>query len=107
MFQQVKLRLEPSRRDKHSPTTHNTTCPTSIKTSTSRKSWRPTDEIKCLKVCFNLFDTKKQDFPSADNLGEIMLAMGFRPTEEELKSPLLEIEEDGSGSKDFDEFCEM
>merc|ERR1711913_230400 len=44
------------------------------------------DEIKCLKVCFDLFDTKKQDFLSADDLGEIMRAMGFRPTEEELKS---------------------
>merc|ERR1711963_65794 len=29
------------------------------------------DEIKCLKVCFDLFDTKKQDFLSADDLGEI------------------------------------
>merc|ERR1712024_76138 len=44
------------------------------------------DEIKCLKVCFDLFDTKKQDFLSADDLGEIMRAMGFRPTEDELKS---------------------
>merc|ERR1712145_37129 len=42
------------------------------------------DEIKCLKVCFDLFDTKKQDYLSADDLGEIMRAMGFRPTEEEL-----------------------
>merc|ERR1712039_1157743 len=65
------------------------------------------DEIKCLKVCFDLFDTKKQDFLSADDLGEIMRAMGFRPTEEELKDLLKEIDEDGSGSMDFDEFCEM
>merc|ERR1711963_173653 len=52
------------------------------------------DEIKCLKVCFDLFDTKKQEFLSADDLGEIMRAMGFRPTEEELKSLLEEIVED-------------
>merc|ERR1712038_1945949 len=44
------------------------------------------DEIKCLKVCFDLFETKKQDFLSADDLGEIMRAMGFRPTEEELRT---------------------
>merc|ERR1711973_1056938 len=74
------------------------------------------DEIKCLKVCFDLFDTKKQDFLSADDLGEIMRAMGFRPTEEELKellAPLTdeeldgiidELDEDGSGTMDFDEF---
>merc|ERR1712051_775108 len=48
------------------------------------------DEIKCLKVCFDLFDTKKVEFLSADDLGEIMRAMGFRPTEEELKELLAE-----------------
>merc|ERR1711953_1435880 len=30
------------------------------------------DEIKCLKVCFDLFDTKKQEFLSGDDLGDIM-----------------------------------
>merc|ERR1712168_1621728 len=65
------------------------------------------DEIKCLKVCFDLFDTKKQDFLSADDLGEIMRAMGFRPTEEELKSLLEEIDEDGSGEIEFSEFCQL
>merc|ERR1711874_156236 len=65
------------------------------------------DEIKCLKVCFDLFDTKKQEFLSADDLGEIMRAMGFRPTEEELKDLLLEIDEDGSGEIEFAEFCQL
>merc|ERR1712098_998516 len=66
-----------------------------------------TDEIKCLKVCFDLFDVKKQEFLSADDLGEIMRAMGFRPTEEELKDLLLEIDEDGSGEIEFGEFCQL
>ena len=66
-----------------------------------------TDEIKCLKVCFDLFDTKKVEFLSADDLGEIMRAMGFRPTEEELKDLLLEIDEDGSGEIEFGEFCQL
>merc|ERR1712061_220360 len=48
------------------------------------------DEIKCLKVCFDLFDTKKQEFLSGDDLGDIMRAMGFRPSEEE-----------------FGEFCQL
>ncbi len=30
------------------------------------------DEIKCLKLCFNLFDVKKQDFLSADDLDDIL-----------------------------------
>merc|ERR1712032_1535067 len=50
---------------------------------------------------------KKQDFLSADDLGEIMRAMGFRPTEEELKELLLEIDEDGSGEIEFGEFCHL
>merc|ERR1712024_60651 len=65
------------------------------------------DEIKCLKTCFDLFDTKKVDFLSADDLGEIMRAMGFRPTEDELKELLLEIDEDGSGEIEFAEFCQL
>merc|ERR1711890_74658 len=65
------------------------------------------DEIKCLKVCFDLFDTKKVEFLSADDLGEIMRAMGFRPTEEELKDLLEEIDEDGSGEIEFGEFCQL
>merc|ERR1712109_450871 len=65
------------------------------------------DEIKCLKVSFDLFDTKKQDFLSADDLGELMRAMGFRPTEEELKDLLHEIDEDGSGEIEFGEFCQL
>jgi len=36
-------------------------------------------------VCFDLFDTKKQDYLSADDLDEIMRAMGFRPSKEELQ----------------------
>ena len=59
------------------------------------------------QVCFDLFDTKKQDFLSADDLGEIMRAMGFRPTEEELKELLVEIDEDGSGEIEFGEFCQL
>merc|ERR1711990_40579 len=114
------------------------------------------DEIKCLKTCFDLFDTKKVDFLSADDLGEIEFAEfcqlcatflvedpdmetmkrelkdafriydkegnGFITTEtlrglisellaplteEELEGILEELDEDGSGSMDFDEFCEM
>ena len=65
------------------------------------------DEIKVLKICFNLFDTKKQEFLSADDLDEILRAMGFRPSKEELKEILEEIDEDGSGEIEFAEFCQL
>lgn len=65
------------------------------------------DEIKCLKNCFNLFDTKKQEFLSADDLDDILRAMGFRPSKEELKEILEEIDEDGSGEIEFGEFCQL
>merc|ERR1739847_135852 len=65
------------------------------------------DEIKCLKICFNMFDVKKQDFLSADDLDDILRAMGFRPSKEELKEILEEIDEDGSGEIEFEEFCQL
>ena len=37
-----------------------------------------TDEIKVLKICFNMFDTKDQGFLSADDLDDILRGMGFR-----------------------------
>merc|ERR1711926_62376 len=123
-----------------------------------------TDEIKCLKTCFDLFDSKKQDFLSADVLAEIdedgsgeiefaefcqlcakflvedpdidtmkrelkdafriydkdgqgfitmdtlraLIAELLAPlTDEELDGIIAELDEDGSGTMDFDEFCEM
>ena len=65
------------------------------------------DEIKVLKICFNLFDTKKQEFLDAEDLGEILRVFGFRPSEEELHEILLEIDEDGSGEIEFGEFCQL
>ena len=65
------------------------------------------DEIKVLKICFGMFDVKKVDFLSADDLDEILRAMGFRPSAEELKEILEEIDEDGSGEIEFEEFCQL
>merc|ERR1712193_418301 len=79
------------------------------------------DEIKCLKVCFDLFDTKKQELKDAFRvydkegqgfittetlrglIGELLAPL----TDEELEGIIEELDEDGSGSMDFDEFCEM
>ena len=65
------------------------------------------NEIQCLKNCFDLFDSEKQDFLSVDDLDEILKAMGFRPSKEELMDILAEIDEDGSGEIEFAEFCQL
>merc|ERR1712064_170655 len=65
------------------------------------------DEIKVLKLCFNLFDTKKQEFLDADDLEDILRVFGFRPSKEELQEILEEIDEDGSGEIEFGEFCQL
>ena len=35
------------------------------------------EEIKCLQNCFDLFGSEKQDFPSADDLDEILRDVCF------------------------------
>jgi calmodulin len=65
------------------------------------------DDIKVLFGCFQLFDVKKQDYLLAEEIGEVMRAMGFRPTEEELEELIEEIDEDGSGAIEFAEFAQL
>jgi len=65
------------------------------------------DDIKVLFNCFQLFDVKKQDYLLADDIDEVMRAMGFRPTAEELAELIDEIDEDGSGAIEFGEFAQL
>jgi len=65
------------------------------------------DDIKVLFGCFQLFDTKKQDYLLAEEIDEVMRAMGFRPTAEELAELIEEIDEDGSGAIEFAEFAQL
>ena len=44
---------------------------------------------------------------SADDLDEILKAMGFRPSKEELMYILAEIDEDGFGEIEADEFSQL
>jgi len=65
------------------------------------------DDIKVLFGCFQLFDVKKQDYLLAEEIDEVMRAMGFRPTPEELEELIEEIDEDGSGAIEFAEFAQL
>ena len=52
---------------------------------------------------FNLF----QGFITTGQLREIISELDKRLTEEDLDGIIEEIDEDGSGTMDFDEFCQM
>ena len=54
-----------------------------------------------------LYNFSFQGFLSAEDLDDILRGMGFRPSKEELKDILEEIDEDGSGEIEFAEFCQV
>merc|ERR1711890_169907 len=57
---------------------------------------------KELKDAFRVYDKAGQGFITTETLRELLGPL----TEEELEGILEELDEDGSGSMDFDEFCE-
>merc|ERR1711887_520918 len=60
------------------------------------------------RAAFDIFvDDPVEDAISADNLNRLFAMLGQTPTPEELKEMVEEIDVDGSGSIDFDEFCLM
>ena len=68
----------------------------------------PLEEMKKeLKDAFKLYDREGQGFITNDTLREIITELLAPLTEEEVEGILEELDEDGSGSMDFDEFCEM
>jgi len=60
------------------------------------------------RAAFDIFvDDPEEDAISANNLNRLFAMLGQQPTPEELKEMVEEIDVDGSGSIDFDEFCLM
>ncbi|XP_052766857.1 calmodulin-beta-like, partial [Mya arenaria] len=59
------------------------------------------------REAFNLFDKDGDGTIDTKELGNAMKAMGQSPTEEELRDMIAEVDADGSGSIDFNEFCAM
>ena len=60
-----------------------------------------------MRSLFRLYDKEGQGFISTDTLRGLISELLAPLTEEELEGILEELDEDGSGSMDFDEFCEM
>ena len=57
-----------------------------------------------LKAAFDSFDTDNSGSMSTSELGVLMRRMGYEPSDDELKKLLAEVDADGSGEIDFDEF---
>ena len=60
-----------------------------------------------LKEAFRIYDKEGQGFITTDVLKEILREIDPTLTEEDLDNIIEEVDEDGSGTLDFDEFQEM
>merc|ERR1712083_249148 len=68
----------------------------------------PLEEMKReLKDAFKIYDKEGQGFITNDTLRELIGDLLAPLTDEEFDGIIDELDEDGSGSMDFDEFCEM
>ena len=60
-----------------------------------------------LKDAFRIYDKEGQGFITTETLRGLITELLAPLTDEEVEGILEELDEDGSGSMDFDEFCEM
>ena len=62
----------------------------------------------CLKnLIFRIYDKNGEGFITMDTLRGLISELLQPLTQEELDGIIDELDEDGSGTMDFDEFCEM
>ena len=62
---------------------------------------------KELKEAFRIYDKEQLGYISIETLKEILRELDNKLTEDDLDSIIEEVDEDGSGTLDFDEFMEM
>jgi len=65
------------------------------------------EQITEIKEAFNLFDKNGDGRITCQELGIVMRSLGQRPTEDELKEMIDEVDEDGNGTIEFNEFLVM
>ena len=62
---------------------------------------------KELKNAFRIYDKEGRGLITMDTLRALIAELLSPLTDEELDGIIAELDEDGSGTMDFDEFCEM
>ncbi|ETO16277.1 hypothetical protein RFI_21077, partial [Reticulomyxa filosa] len=72
-----------------------------------RKSQLDKEEIRQLKEAFAFFDHNGDGAISTQEIGQVMKALGLEITDEELKDIMHDLDENGDGHMDFDEFVVM
>ncbi|TDG38308.1 hypothetical protein AWZ03_015270, partial [Drosophila navojoa] len=60
-----------------------------------------------LREAFRMYDKEGNGYINVSDLREILRALDDKLTEDELDEMIAEIDTDGSGTVDFDEFMEM
>ncbi|XP_003490975.1 troponin C, isoallergen Bla g 6.0201-like isoform X2 [Bombus vosnesenskii] len=65
------------------------------------------DQIALLKKAFDAFDHDKKGSIGTDMVGTILTMLGYELSEKTLKEIITEVDEDGSGQLEFEEFCTL
>merc|ERR1712023_581532 len=65
------------------------------------------EQIEEIREAFNLFDADNSGAIDVRELKAVMCALGFEVKKEELKKMISDIDNDGNGSIEFQEFFEM
>merc|ERR1712170_279656 len=65
------------------------------------------EQIDGLRKAFDSFDTEKVGCISIETISTILRMMGLKVTEKGLKEVVDEVDEDGSGELEFEEFCQL
>jgi calmodulin len=69
--------------------------------------WQSADQIAEFREAFSLFDKDGDGTITNVELGTVMRSLGQNPTEVELQDMINEVDRDGNGTIDFEEFLDM
>ncbi|XP_014481546.1 PREDICTED: troponin C, isoform 1-like [Dinoponera quadriceps] len=65
------------------------------------------DQLALLKKAFDAFDHEKKGCIGTDMVGTILTMLGHELSESTLQEIIMEVDEDGSGELEFEEFCTL